>query len=126
MLICYSDLRHQDDSSILPNALAFLSSFITTISATSLIALKIVLVTRQSHQNYSYAKIIEILTQSAALVSIFLFVSSVVELLDYMHPFTLSTARGRFFIQVIGYLTYIQAPVTVCISQCCLIYSQQS
>lgn len=99
------------------SALGLLSSFITTVTSTSLIALKIILITRQNHMRYSYGKIIEILIQSAALVSIVLLPSSILELVDYVRPYRLDTTTGRVLYQMWMYLGYIQGPVTVCTSR---------
>lgn len=99
-------------------ALGILCSFITTLSATSLIALKIVLVTRQSHMRHSYSKIIEILVQSAAIVSIVLFGMAVLILVSRTHPWNLNTTSGRFFFQLGEYLIFVQLPVSVRIPGC--------
>lgn len=65
---------------------AGLSEFLsaaTTVSATSMIALKIILVTRESHARYSYAKVIEILVQSAALESLVMIVNCIADIAQY-------------------------------------------
>lgn len=72
------------------NSLGIFCSVTTTVSATSLIACKIVLVTRRSRMVYSYNKILEILVQSAALVSIFLSAIAILQLfapnVDHITP----------------------------------------
>ncbi|KAF5310033.1 hypothetical protein D9619_010140 [Psilocybe cf. subviscida] len=99
-----------DHFSFLIGSLGVLSSFMTTISATSLIALKIVLVTRRSRIHCSYAKVVEILVESAALVSIVALGITVMELLDYARPYKLGTMAGRVSYDVMEYLSYLKGP----------------
>lgn len=94
-------------------ALAELGSFTTTVSATLRIALKIILVTHRSHRHFRYTRIIEILIQSAAIVSILLLGLGILKLIDFMHPLGLSTTGGRVFYQVYNYLRFTQPPITV-------------
>lgn len=98
---------------VLVNSLATLSTFITTVSATSLVVLKITLVARQSQMRHSYTKIIEIIIESAGLVSIVLLGMSILDLLSYVHPFDPSTTLGTALNQTYAYLSYCQAPITV-------------
>lgn len=93
--------------------LALLFSATTTVSATSLIALKIVLVTRRSRMQHSYAKIVEILIESAALVSIVLLGVAILELISYVSPYKLGTTSGRHLFQMLQYLSSLYTPVTV-------------
>lgn len=95
------------------NSLATLSTLVTTVSATFLIALKIVLVTQRSHMHHSYAKILEIVIESAALLSIVLLCITVVELASYVHPFDVSTSYGMALDHMAVYLLYCQGPTTV-------------
>ncbi|KAF5309194.1 hypothetical protein D9619_012831 [Psilocybe cf. subviscida] len=90
--------------SVLLNSLTMLCSLLTTLSSTFLIALKIVLVTRQSPTHHTYAKIVEILTESAAIVSIFMLGTTVLDLILYVHPFDMSTRGGMFCYQLQVYL----------------------
>lgn len=98
--------------------LATLSTFITTVSSTFLVALKIILVTRKSPMRNSYAKIIEIVIESAAIVSIVFLGPVILALSKYPHPFSLRTPSGRATYQTFLYLTFIQAPIMVRIPHC--------
>lgn len=98
---------------VLMNSLAEFSSFTTTVAASSLIALKIVLVTRKSHMRHSYAKVIEIVIESAVLVSIVLLGIAILEVGSYVHTYHMRTASGRALYQTFEYLSYCQGPITV-------------
>ncbi|KAF5310294.1 hypothetical protein D9619_010139 [Psilocybe cf. subviscida] len=99
-----------DHFSLLIGPLGVLSSFVTTISATFLIALKIILVTRYSRTQYLYAKILEILVESAALVSIVALGITVTELLAYAHPYQLDSTTGRLSYYLRQYFSSLQGP----------------
>ncbi|KAF5313766.1 hypothetical protein D9619_013679 [Psilocybe cf. subviscida] len=71
---------------LLSVALGILFSAATTVLATSMIALKIILVTRESRSQYSYTKVIEILVQSAALQSAVLLVNGIIVFMAYVDP----------------------------------------
>lgn len=94
-------------------ALGLLSSFITTVFATSLIAFKIIRVTRQSHRQHHYRRVIEILVQSAAIVSIVMLGLVILSLMAFVSPFDVSTASGRFCYQLYTYLVFAQNPILV-------------
>jgi hypothetical protein len=98
--------------SVLVQALATWTTFMTTISASSLIALKILLVTRQSHSPYSYAKTIEVIIESAALVSVVFLLVAIFNVVSYVHPLDIGTASGRVLFQTSVYLLYLQVPFT--------------
>lgn len=95
---------------------AALISFITILSATFLIALKIILITQRSHMHYSYTKTVEIIIQSAAIVSIVLLGISILSLLDFIHIFSISTSGGKFAYQLGIYLVAAELSIAVCIS----------
>ncbi|KAF5321952.1 hypothetical protein D9619_000015 [Psilocybe cf. subviscida] len=101
------------ESAVLTETFGMLCSLITTGSSTFLIALKIVLVTRRSHMQHTYGKILEILIQSAALVSTVLLIMAILQIYSYVHAFKPSTASGRSLIQMSIYLACLQTPVTV-------------
>jgi hypothetical protein len=99
--------------------ISFLSTafaVITTASATFLIALKIVLVTRRSYMQHSYTRIIRILIESAALLSISGLILAILDLVSYFNPYKLNTQTGRFLFQIFVCITYTQAPITVRVS----------
>lgn len=100
----------------LPSPLLSLSSLlsaVTTLSATFLIALKIVLITRTNRMQHSYSKIIEILIQSAGLVSFVMLSASTLGLISNVHPFDVETKMGAVLYQVALYISRLQAPVAV-------------
>jgi hypothetical protein len=70
-------------SALLGKGLSELISAATTVCATSMIVLKIILVTRKSRAHYSYTKIIEILVQSAALESVVMMVNCFADIGQY-------------------------------------------
>lgn len=74
----YTILPDSTRASILLSGINYFLSAATTICATLMIALKITLVTRTSHANHSYSKVIDILVQSAALVSFVQVVNSTI------------------------------------------------
>lgn len=88
-------------------------SAICTLSGTLLIVVKIVLVTRQSRIRHSYGRVIEILVESAALVSTILLVQGILAVVTYFHTFRLSTRDGMFGYQLAKYLDEIQTTVVV-------------
>lgn len=111
--IGYADLFPNAPLDQLIQALGVISSFITTVSTTFLIALKITLVTRQSRRLHHYTKIIEILVQSAAMLSILLLVLAILILVDFVNPFDITTTTGMFCYQLNNYLLYTQLPIEV-------------
>lgn len=84
----------------------FLSG-IATISVTFMTALKIILVTRRSHAQSSYSKIIDIVVQSAALQSFFHIISSISQLLSYALIISNSdnVSLGSLFLKLNAYAT---------------------
>ncbi|KAF5321955.1 hypothetical protein D9619_000016 [Psilocybe cf. subviscida] len=86
-------------------------SFMTTVSATSLIAWKIASLTRESHIRHSYTKVLQILVESAALVSVVLSGVFILSLIDAVHIFNLGTMRGKVMLQMASYFGYMQGPV---------------
>ncbi|KAF5309188.1 hypothetical protein D9619_012839 [Psilocybe cf. subviscida] len=94
----------------LASSLASLSCLITTVSATSLIALKIVLVTKQNRMRRSYAKAVRILVQSAAIVSIVQLGMTVLQLISFFHSYNVHTSTGKFCSYMYDYLGYMQGP----------------
>lgn len=99
----------------LTSAISCLASFITVSSATSLIVLKIVLVTRRSKMGRSYTKICEILIESAALVSIWYLGIAILQIASHVHPFVISTSFGRLLYRMYVYLDNSRGPITVCV-----------
>lgn len=94
-------------------ALITLPSFITTVSATFLIALKIILATCQSHRGYHYTRIIEILVQSSAIVCLVEAALAIICLVNFVQPFDLGTTSGKFGWQLYNLLLYAQTPILV-------------
>lgn len=95
------------------SSLQLLFSAIITMSATSLIGLKIFLVTRQSHMRRSYLRVMEILVQSAVLVSIILWINCIFGLVSLKHPVHLGTSGDTVFYELGSYLNIIQPPLIV-------------
>ncbi|KAF5311104.1 hypothetical protein D9619_007632 [Psilocybe cf. subviscida] len=110
-LVVASPLLQNEQTSRITNLLVTLFSFIITVSATCLVILKIVLITRRSHMRHSYAKIIEILVQSAALVSIVVVGSAIPEAYNIIQPFALGTTTGNVLYRMDQYTSYILCPV---------------
>lgn len=104
--------------SLLLNSLSEIFSLLTTLFATCFIALKIVLVTRQRRMSYSYAKIVEILVESAALLTFFLLGLAILGLVNSKHHFHLNTTIGRVSYELAVCLSYVVGPVIVRISHC--------
>lgn len=115
-LIIRSDVFLGGHDGALTASLDQISSCVTTVLATSLIALKIILTTRQSQMRHSYSKIIATVVEAATPVSILLLALTVLALVGYAHPYKLNTTRGSFFFQMFQYLLLMQGPVTACIS----------
>ncbi|KAF5317745.1 hypothetical protein D9619_012549 [Psilocybe cf. subviscida] len=92
---------------------AQLASLATTASATSLIALKIIRTTRESQMHYSYTRIVQILVESAALVSIVGLGVGSLQLVTYIQPYDMSTSSGRLLYQLLQYLAAVQTPIMV-------------
>lgn len=113
LVIC-TDVFRSIPRGVLLDSLSSILIVTTLVATTSLIALKIVLVTRQSPVRRSYARIVDVLIHSAALVSIVDLSITILQLVDYVDTFKLSTTRGIRLYQVTTYLTYMSAPLTVC------------
>lgn len=94
-------------------ALGVLSTFITTISATFLMALKIILVTHQSRRQHQYSRIIEIIVQSAAIVSVGTLCLAILSLIDFISPFEPDTSLGEICHQLYAYLVFVELPIAV-------------
>lgn len=113
LLLWISILGDISRLSILINALATLSNLVTTVSTTFLVALKIVLATRQSHMRRSYSKTIEIIIESGTLPStIFLYIV-ITGLVDYIRSVDLSTPFGTVVYMVGDYLVFCQGLIAV-------------
>lgn len=65
--------------------------------------------------HHSYSRIVMIVIESGALVSIVLLVVTVFMLVSYFYPYDVSTASGRASYQILFYASNIQGPITVCI-----------
>lgn len=112
-LLIASDCPLSKNQDRLLAAAAALSSLITTVIATFLIALKIILVTRRSRMQHSYTKVLDILIQSAALEAVVLLGITTLSLVGLVHPFIITTTSGRSFYSMYEYLVFMQCPVTV-------------
>ncbi|KAF5313745.1 hypothetical protein D9619_013677 [Psilocybe cf. subviscida] len=73
-------------TALLSEALGILLAAVTTLFATFMIALRIILVTRESRGYYSYTKVIEILVESAALQSAVLLFTGIINIVTYISP----------------------------------------
>lgn len=93
-----------------------ISSSVTTLAATFLISLRITLTTRQARMQHTYAKIVEILVESAALISIFVLFAGGLNLANTVHPFVIGTTQGSVLYEVLTYLSAIQSPMMVSIN----------
>lgn len=103
-------------TAILYTGLALLFSAATTVSATLMITLKIIIVTRRSHARYSYTRIIDILVQSAALESSAMVVAFVAAITEY-ELFTSNSNDGSldvWFLQLSSYSSVFRIVVAVC------------
>lgn len=98
------------------SSLSMISSVLTTVSATCLITLKIVVVTRRSHMRHSYDKIVEILVESAALVAVVALAVAIMDLVSFVHPDRVSTESGRLFYVLSEILGLVQTPIVVRVS----------
>lgn len=114
----YADFSPDTQLGSLLNVLSVVPSLVTTASATLLIIVKITLVTRQSHRQHYYARIIEILIQSAGILSIVLLGSAIFNLLDFLHPFNLSTTSGKLCWQLENLFICLQSTVEVSNPRC--------
>lgn len=72
---------------------------------------------------HSYTRIVVILVESAALVSVGALGVSILEVIGYVHPYNLNTQAGRFFSQMLRYLMYVQGPLIVRISSFSLLWT---
>lgn len=95
------------------SSLSSLFSVITTLSTTFLIALKIVLTTRRSRMRQFYTKIIEILVQSAGLVTFIVLSVISLQLASYLHPFDMDTKFGTVLYEVSIIISRLEGPVIV-------------
>lgn len=68
-----------------------------------MIALKIIIVTRNGRARYSYAKVIEIIVQSAALQSTVLLVDGIVALIISTHNFPIGSRSAAVLTEMDGY-----------------------
>lgn len=98
----------------LVTSLTLISATVTSLLATSLAALRIIVVTRQSPMRRSYFRVVEILFESAALVCIVFLAIAIIDLIDYIHPFNLRTIGERVLFEVSWHLWISQGPITVC------------
>ncbi|KAF5315455.1 hypothetical protein D9619_007595 [Psilocybe cf. subviscida] len=86
----------------------------TTVFATSMIALKIILSTRDCRARYSYTRIIDILVQSAALESLILVVSAISEIALYIlgEPDDSNMTLYVLFLEILTYASACRLIVT--------------
>lgn len=103
-----------DRFTVLADFIATLASALTTVTATLLIALKIVIVTRKSSMHHSYAKVIEIIVESGALVSTIMLAEALLELVSFLQPFDLATKSGQILVQLAEYVSSFQTWIVVC------------
>ncbi|KAF5317952.1 hypothetical protein D9619_012050 [Psilocybe cf. subviscida] len=96
---------------VLLSGLSTLTSVLTTLAATCLISWRIALVTRRSNMLHSYTKIIEILIESAALITIVNVVQAILQLISVTHPISLTNTSGVVIFELYQYLSFIQGPV---------------
>lgn len=108
----------RDKISVLAGFISAMTSAITTITATSLIILKIALVTRETRMHHSYSKVIKIIVESGALVSTFMLALAILQLISFIHSFKLNTISGRVFTELTVYASAIQGPILVCFFAC--------
>lgn len=103
------------NTSLLSSGLGQIFSAATTVVATTLIVLKIVLVTRKSRAGYSYTKVIEILIQSAALQSLVMIFASVVSFVEFSASEAKHVDVGleSMLLQVGGYSSSLRTMITV-------------
>lgn len=120
MSIC-TDTRLDRRTYLLLTFSVQLTSLLTIVAATCLIALKIMCVTRQNRTHYSYTKIVNILVESAALVSIIAILVAILELLAYLRPYNVDTTTGRFFYELSQYIFALQTPILVSFLLFCII-----
>ncbi|KAF5313786.1 hypothetical protein D9619_013721 [Psilocybe cf. subviscida] len=96
-------------SSVLSIGVGLFLSAATTVCATAIISLRIILVTRKSHARYSYTKIIQIVVQSAALESFVLTLNSTISFAVYV----VAQSRSNNVVLVIV-LTRVMAYTSAC------------
>lgn len=97
----------------LADSIAKLASAMTTVIATFFIVLKIALVTRNSPTPRSYAKIIGIIVESGAIVSVLMIFLAVLQMVFFFHPLQVATTGGKFFLGMWEYLSSFQLPIIV-------------
>lgn len=86
------------------------------LSATALIILKIILVTKHSPVRSSYQRIIKIIFESAALSSTILLLDGAIQLRYLRGPIDLSTKLGLAEVELLNYAGAITGAVLVGIS----------
>lgn len=103
-------------ASLLLGGLNQVLSAATTVCGTLLIALKIILVTRESRARYSYTKVIDILVQSAALESLVLTINAISEISVHIIVESNSSNVNLYvaFVQILAYTSSLRIVVTVC------------
>lgn len=62
---------------------------------------------------HSYTKIIEMLIESAALITIVNVVQAILQLISVTHPISLTNTSGVVIFELYQYLSFIQGPVIV-------------
>lgn len=115
--MCFVLILTPTGFALLTPALGRLFSAVTTIFATGLIALKIILVTRRNRTLYSYKRVIEILVQSAALQSIVLMAGSIIDFLFYIPNISPDSREGHIFVMLQAFATVFRVEVTVSLFQ---------
>ncbi|KAF5310045.1 hypothetical protein D9619_010129 [Psilocybe cf. subviscida] len=86
-----------------------LVSAVTTLFATFVIGFMIFLVTRRSHMHHSYRRVIEIVVQSAALISVPLVIGCILDFVSWYIPETVNTTGGLVRYEFNTYIDNIQA-----------------
>lgn len=112
----------QDISSNTPNLVSGISeiaSAVTTVCATGLITLRIILVTRNSPQRNFYQRIIQIITESTVLSSVILLFVGTLKLTDVRRIFYLRTKLGLGEEIALSYAGAITGPILVRILLLC-------
>lgn len=105
------------NTSILLAGLSEVFSVVTTVLATAMIALKIILVTRKCRARYSYAKVIEILVQSAALESLIYIIMSATDLAFFtlFGSKSANAALVAVLLEIDAYSSAMRLVIVVCV-----------
>jgi hypothetical protein len=108
----------ETNSPVLSIGLTQFLSAATTVCATAMIALQIIIVTRQSRAGYSYSKVIEILVQSVALESLVLIVNSICAVATYvlLESNSADATLEITSMQIFAYASACRILVMVCIT----------